>query len=73
MKTILSSLQKFGEKCIVAKEEKLKAKQENYAVPGIWLRYAKSHAFSTYQVLNPKTRQLMLTQDAIFEKKSYFH
>ena len=53
---ILSHLQKFAEKCMVTKVEKLKAKLENAAIPCIWLGYANSHAFGTYCMLNPKTR-----------------
>ena len=52
------------------KQEK-KEKLENLATPCIWL--ANSHAIGTYPVLSPKIRQLMLTQIAVFMKKSYFH
>ena len=60
----------FDEQCIVMKQEK-KEKLENLATPCIWL--ANSHAIGTYPVLSPKTRQLLLTQIAVFMNKSYFH
>ena len=52
---------------------KLQKKLENHAIHCRWLRYDDSHAIDIYHVLNLKTRQVMLTQDAFFMKKLYFH
>ena len=38
---------------------------ENHAIPCIWLGHANSH---DAEIPNPKTTQLMLTQDAVFKK-----
>ena len=71
-KTILSSVQNVGEKFIMTKQEQSKANLENHTLPCTWLGYADSHAIGTYHMQNPKTRQVILTQDAVFMKKSYF-
>ena len=63
---------KFGEKCIIMKQEKLRPKLENCAILCIWLGYADFHAIGIYHVLKPKTRQVMLIQDAVFKKEFYF-
>ena len=65
-KAILLSLKEFGEKCIVMKQENLKTKHKNHAIPFIWLRYADSHAIDTYHKLNSKIMQVMFTEDAVF-------
>ena len=46
-KTILSAFQKFGEKFIMMKQQKGKAKLENCVIPCIWLGY------TTYMLLVP--------------------
>ena len=40
--------------------------------PCIWLGYGNSHTIGTYHVLNPKTKQVMLTQEAVFIKSLIF-
>ena len=56
----------------MTKQEKLKAEFKNHAIHCIWLGYANSHDIGTYCVLNLKTKQVMLTQVAVFMKKAYF-
>ena len=58
-------LQKHGKKRIVTRQEKLKAKFDNYDLSCILVCYASTHAVNTYQMLNPKMRKVMLTRDAL--------
>ena len=51
-KSILLSLQKFGDECIVTNDEKIKAKLDNHAKPWIWLDYVDNHAMNTYHLLH---------------------
>ena len=37
----------------------------------IWLGFAKNHASKCYQLLNPKTNQIVLSTDVTFLNKSY--
>ena len=59
--------------CIVVKQEKLKAKLNNCALPCIWLGYANSHAGDIHQVLIPTTCKVILTRTVAFMKILYFH
>ena len=65
-------MQKFGEMCIPTfKDDTHWAKLANHKTPGIWVGYAKNHPPGTYQMFNPKTKWIILTQDVTFLQKSY--
>ena len=65
-------MQTFGEMCIVTfKDNTHWAKLTNPGTPGIWVGYDKNHPPSTYRILNPKTKRIILTRDVTFLNKSY--
>ena len=65
-------MQKFGEMCITMyRNNTHQAKLANHGSPGIQVSYADGHPTGTYQVFNPKTKKIVLTQDVTFLQKSY--
>ena len=65
-------MQKFGEICIATyRDNTHQAKLANQCTPGIWVSYAEGHPIGTYQILNPKTKKIILIQDVTFLQKSY--
>ena len=52
---------------------KIKAKLKNQALHCLWLGHANSYDIDTYHILHLKTRQVMLTQDTVLMKRSYFY
>ena len=65
-------MQKFCEMYITTyKDNSHWAKLANRWTPSIWVSYAEGHPTSTYQIFNPKTKKIILTQDLIFLQKSY--
>ena len=50
-KSVLSSMQKFGETCITTfKENRHWAKLTNHGTPSIWVGYIENHPASTYRI-----------------------
>ena len=65
-------MQKLGEMCITNYSDNTHwAKLANSGAPGIWVGYADGHPTGTYQVFNSKTKNMILTHDMTFLKKSY--
>ena len=65
-------MQKFGEMCIATyRDNTHQAKLANQGNPSILVGYAEGHPTGTYQVFNPKTKQVILTRDMTFLQKSY--
>jgi len=71
VKSCIDSTKTFGEMCIVANRQQIKAKFDDRGKPCIWLGYAKNHAAGTYRVLNTLTEKVNLTRDVTFLQKSY--
>ena len=46
-------------------------KLANWGTAGIWVSYAKGHPTSTYQVFDPRTKTIILTQDVTFLQMLY--
>ena len=70
--SVLATMQKFGEMCIATfKDNSHQAKLANQGTPRIWVGYTKNHPTGTYWIFNPKTKQIILTQDVTFLRKSY--
>ena len=46
------------------------AKVANHVAPGNWVGYTNVHPTGTYQVFNPKTKNI-LSKEVTFLKKSY--
>ena len=64
-------MQKFGEMCIATFKDKAHwAKLANQGTPSIWVGYAKNHP-TGYRIFNTKTKQIILTRDVTFLRKSY--
>ena len=71
-KSVLTSMQKFGEMCLATyKNNTHQAKLANHGTPSIWVGYAENHPTGTYPIFNPKTKKIILTQDVTFLQKSY--
>ena len=65
-------MQKFDEMCITTFKDNLHwAELTNHGTPGFWVGYAENHPTGTYQIFNPKTKKIILTQDVTFLQKSY--
>ena len=65
-------MQKFDEMCITTyRDDMQQAKLANQGTPGIWVSYIESHPTCAYWAFNPKTKQIILTQDMTFLHKSY--
>ena len=70
-RSILSLMQNFGEMCNATyRDNTHQAKLANQGTPGIWVGYAKGHLTSKYQVFNPKTKKIILTQDVTFYRSA---
>ena len=68
-KSIIDSTKIFGEMCIVANREKIKAKLALRGKPCIWLGYAENQKAGTYRVLNTTTNKVIITRDVMFLRK----
>src|SRR5210317_1107884 len=71
VKSFIDSTKTFGEMCIVANRQQIKAKFDDRGKPCIWLGYAENHAAGTYRVLKTLTEKVNLTRDVTFLRKSY--
>ena len=64
-------MQKFGEIFIATFKDNIhQAKLANCGTPSIWVGYIKNHPAGTYQIFNPKTKKIIVTQDVTFLQKS---
>ena len=73
-RSILSSMQKFGEICVTThRVSSYCAKLANRGTPGIWVGYADGHLTGTYRVFCPKIKKIIFTRDVTFLQKSYRH
>ena len=71
-RSIMFSMQKFGEMCITTYRDNTHwVKLANQGIPAIWVGYAKGHPTGTYWVFNPKTKKIILTRDVTFLHKSF--
>ena len=71
-KSILTSMQKFGEICIATyKDNTHQAKLANCGTPSIWVGYAENHPTGKYKMFNPKAKKIILTRDMTFLQKFY--
>ena len=70
-RSILTSLQKFGETCILTNcDNSHWSKIANWDIDRIWLDFAYGNQFNTYQVLNPKTSNICLFTGMTFFNKT---
>ena len=66
-RSILSSMQTFGEMCITTYRNNIHwAKLTNQGTSSIWDGYAAGYPTWTYPVFNLKTKKIILTRDVIF-------
>ena len=58
-------------KCATSRTRTIIIRLANHGTPGIWVVYTENHPAGTYQIFNPKTKKVILTQDVTFLQKSY--
>ena len=56
----------FGQLCIVANHNKIKAKLEDRGKLCYWIGYAEHHAAGTYRMYNPTTKRFIMSRDIVF-------
>ncbi len=69
--SILDTVQRFGEICIVANQGAIMNKMQNRGKHCIWLGFADNHASKCYRLLNLETKRIVISRDVIFLDKSF--
>ncbi len=69
--SILDTVQRFGEICIVANRVAIMNKIQNRGKHCIWLRFVDNHASKCYRLLNLETKRVVISRDVIFLDKSF--
>jgi len=66
-----NSLRQFGEMAIIKHAPSIKGKLTDRGIPVVHMGRAKGHAGDTYRFLNPKTKGIIVSRDAIWLDKVY--
>ncbi len=69
--SILDAVQRFDEIYIVANRVTIMNKMQNRGKHCIWLGFADNHASKCYRLLNPETKQVVISRDVTFLDKSF--
>ena len=69
--SILDTVQRFGEICIVANRVAIMNKMQNRGKHCIWLGFADNHASKCYRLLNLETKRVVISRDVTFLDKSF--
>ncbi len=67
----MDAVQRFGEICIVANWVAIMNKMQNRGKHCIWLGFADNHASKCYRLLNPETKQVVISRDVTFLDRSF--
>ncbi len=64
--SLFHTIQRFGEICIIANRFTIMYKMQNQKMHFIWLDFDDNQASKCFRLLNPETKQIVITKDVTF-------